>query len=104
MEEVFKIAREKNWGRLYSEVSEAFGQSARFMSPSDFAAQMEKFKRYIAPKPHYFNVVYEAFRAEAYEQARIAARIAMEKFPDDKDMKREAEYLENLIREKTRAK
>ncbi|MCX7805143.1 MAG: hypothetical protein N3A38_08135, partial [Planctomycetota bacterium] len=100
IEDVFKVAKEKDWGRLYAEISEALGEAAWLMTPSEFEAQMRKFADYVAPKPHYFNVVYEAFRKEAYEQARIAARISLARFPDDKDMKREADYLETLIREK----
>jgi hypothetical protein len=54
------------------------------------------FTKYIKSKPAYFTVVYEAYRADGFNQAIAASKIALERNPGDEDMKREAVYLEDL--------
>ncbi|MCW8132510.1 MAG: hypothetical protein KIS92_19335 [Planctomycetota bacterium] len=96
-EDVLKIVKERNWARLTADVAEAFGGAARFVTPQEFASAYRLFTKYVDTKAPYFSAVYEAYRAEGYEHARLAAQIAVEKWPDN-DMKREAKYLDELIK------
>ena len=97
-EPLLKEVGKRNWGRLYQQSSEAVGGIARFMKAGDFEKLLELFGKYVDPRPHHFNIVYSAYRTRAYERARAASKAALRKFPGDKDMKREAEYLEQLIK------
>jgi len=97
LEEVLKVVKERNWARLTSDVSESFGASARFVTPQEFAQQYKMFIKYVDTKAPYFTVVYEAYRADGFEHAKLAAQLALEKWKDE-DMKREAKYLDELIK------
>jgi hypothetical protein len=88
---------QENWARLTSDVAETMGASAKYVSPEIFGQQMECFSKYIHTKAPYFTVVYEAYRAEAFEQARIAARVAAKRWPNEQNMEREVKYLDDLI-------
>jgi len=97
-EEVMKVVKEKNWARLTSEVSDTFGECARFVTPQEFHQQYKVFCRYVDTKVPYFTTVYEAYRVEGFEHARLSAQEALKRWPEDEDMKREAKYLEELIK------
>src|SRR6185369_13158030 len=97
LEDVFKEVERRDFARLTAEVAETFGKCARFCTPEDFEAQYKVMSKHIITKAPYFNAVYEAYRAESYEHARRAAKIALARWPDDENMKRESIYLEELI-------
>ena len=58
------------------------------------------FTKYITSKPSYFTVLYEAYRADGFNQTIAAIPIALEHNPKDEDMKREAVYLKELAEKK----
>lgn len=97
-EDVLKVVKERNWARLTSDVSEAFGACARFVTPQEFAAAYRTFSKYVDTTAPYFTAVYEAYRADGFEHARLAAQLALEHWPKNEDMKREAKYLDELIK------
>lgn len=103
-EEVLKEVQRRNFARDTESVSETFGSCARYVTPQEFAAQYKVFTKYVEAKPHYFAVVYDAYRAEAYDHAREAAKLAVAHWPEDQDMKREAEFLDTLIKERLKEK
>ena len=100
LEEVLKITRDRNWAKLTSDIAENFGRGARFVTPEEFAAQYRVFTKYINSKPSYFTVLYEAYRADGFNQSIAAIPIALELNPKDEDMKREAVYLKDLAEKK----
>ncbi|MGD0089446.1 MAG: hypothetical protein ABSE73_05950 [Planctomycetota bacterium] len=99
-EAVLKETAERDWSELTQEITETLGQCARFVTPEEFVAQYKVFAKYIKPRTAYFAVVYEAYRADAIEHAVRASKVALECWPGDEDMKREAQYLEELARKK----
>lgn len=103
-EEVMKEIQRRNFARDTEAVAETFGSCARYVTPQEFAAQYKVFAKYVDAKPHYFAVVYDAYRAEAYDHAREAAKLAVAHWPEDQDMKREAEFLETLIKDRLKEK
>ncbi|MCK6471932.1 MAG: hypothetical protein L6R28_09310 [Planctomycetes bacterium] len=103
-EDVMKDVQRRNFARDTESVAETFGSCARYVTPQEFAAQYKVFTKYVEAKPHYFAVVYDAYRAEAYDHAREAAKLAVAHWPEDQDMKREAEFLETLIKERLKEK
>jgi hypothetical protein len=104
LEKVLKLTKEKDWARLTSDIAETFGRGARFVTPEEFVAQYRVFTRYITARTAYFTVIYEALRAEGFEHALQASKVALECCPDDQDMKREVKYLEELVRKRLAAK
>ena len=104
LEKVLAEVKERDWARLTSDIAETFGRSARFLTPAEFAAQYRVFAKYIKPRTAYFTVIYEAYRAEAIEQAIAASKVALECWPGDEDMAREAKYLAELAKKKLAAK
>lgn len=96
-ETVLREVKARDFARLTASVAETFGRSARFVTPDEFAEQYKVFRKYVTTKAPYFNVVYEAYRNESYEHARRAAKLAVEHWPDDENMKREVKFLEELI-------
>ena len=96
-ETVLQDVKHKDFARLTGEVAETFGQCARFVTPQEFVAQYRVFTKYVTAKAPYFSIVYEAYRVESYEHARLAAAEALRHWPKDVNMKREAQYLEELI-------
>jgi hypothetical protein len=103
-EEVLKEVKKRNFARLTASVAETFGRSARFLTPDEFAAQYKVFSKYVETRAPYFNVVYEAYRTQAYEQSRRAARLAVQRWPDDENMKREVKFLDELIANRKKEK
>jgi hypothetical protein len=103
-EAMMKEVERRNFARLTAQASEVFGECARFVTPAEFAAQYRVFAKHVETRAPYFNVVYEAYRAECYEHARAAAALALQRWPDDENMKREARYLEDLIRNRLKDK
>jgi hypothetical protein len=104
VEDVLKEVQRREFARLTATIAETFGQSARFISPQDFEAQFRLFAKYANTRAPYFSVVYEAYRMECYDHARAAAGVAVQRWPDDENMKREAKYLEDLIRSRLKEK
>ncbi len=100
LEKVVAETEKRNWARLTSDVAESFGRGARFVTPEEFKAQYRMFTKHIKSRPSYFTVIYEAYRADAIEQAIAATSVALECNPGDEDMKREATYLAELGRKK----
>ena len=96
-EDVMKEVKARDFARLTASVAETVGRGARFVTPDEFAEQYRVFRKYVDTKAPYFNVVYEAYRNEAYEHARRAAKLAVERWPDDENMKREVQFLDELI-------
>jgi hypothetical protein len=96
-EDVLKEVKRQQFARLTAEVAETFGRSARFITPQEFATQYRVFAKYVDTRAPYFNAVYEAYRASCYEHARAGAKAALERWPDDENMKREAKFLDELI-------
>jgi hypothetical protein len=96
LESVLKIVAERNWARLTSDIAETFGRCARFVTPQEFVTQYRLFAKYIKARTAYFTVVYEAYRADSAEHAVQASQVALECWPGDADMKREAQYLKEL--------
>ena len=97
LELVLAETQQRDWARLTDDIAEAFGRGARFVTPQEFETQFRAFTRHIKSRPAYFTVVYEAYRADGYDQAVAAAKVALECWPQDADMKREAEYLAQLV-------
>src|SRR5262249_7871625 len=91
------------WARLTSDAAETFGRGARFCTVDEFVTQYRMFFKHVKSRPTYFTVVYEAYRADAIEQAIAASKVALELNPGDEDMKREALYLEQLGKKKMEA-
>jgi tetratricopeptide (TPR) repeat protein len=104
LEAVLNEVKKENWARLTTQAAETFGESARFVTPDEFAVQYKLFSRYIKDRTAYFSVVYAAYRAGAYEHAIRAAKIAMECWPNDEEMKREEKFLEELVRNRLEEK
>ena len=100
LEKVVSEVEKRNWARLTSDVAESFGRGARFVTPEEFKAQYRMFTKHIKSRPSYFTVIYEAYRADAIEQAIAATSVALECNPGDEDMKREAKYLAELGKKK----
>lgn len=100
LEDVLKITHDRQWAKLTSDIAENFGRGARFVTPEEFAQQYRLFTKYINSKPSYFTVLYEAYRADGFNQAIAAIPIALELNPKDEDMKREAVYLKELAEKK----
>ena len=96
LEAVLKETGERHWARLTADIAETFGRGARFITPAEFVAQYKVFARYIKSRTAYFTVVYEAYRADGTEHAVQASKVALDCWPADEDMKREAQYLEEL--------
>jgi valyl-tRNA synthetase len=84
--------------------SHSVGHCARFVTPQEFAAQYRVFTKYVDTRAPYFNVVYEAYRQGCYEHARAVAKVALERWPDDENMKREAKYLDELVQSRLKEK
>ena len=103
-EKVLVETEERDWARLTSDISETFGRSARFVTPQEFAEQYRVFAKHIKARTSFFTVIYEAYRSDGIEQAVAASKVALEFFPNDEDMKREAVYLEDLAKKKLAAK
>jgi hypothetical protein len=83
---------------LTAQVAETLGRCARLVPVDVFVNQYRIFTGCInETKAPFFNVVYEAYRAEAYEHARRAAQVALKHWPKDENMKREAKFLNELI-------
>lgn len=105
VEEVFKEVKRKNYARLTAQVAETLGQCARLVSVDVFVNQYRIFTGYIKKlRAPFFNVVYEAYRAEAYDHARRAAQVALKHWPNDENMKREAKFLNELIQNRIKEK
>ncbi|MCY3022841.1 MAG: hypothetical protein NTW87_28000, partial [Planctomycetota bacterium] len=99
-EKVLAITKERNWARLTTDIAEATGRGARFVTPDEFVAQYRLFTKYITARTAYFTVVYEAYRAEGIEHAVRASKVAVQCCPNDEDMKREVKYLEQLAQKR----
>jgi hypothetical protein len=104
LEAVLKETAERHWARLTADIAETFGRGARFVTPEEFVAQYKVFTRHIKARTAYFTVVYEAYRADATEHAVQAAKVALDCWPGDEDMKREAQYLEDLAKKRQEVK
>jgi hypothetical protein len=100
LETVVKETARRDWAKLTTDVCETFGRGARFVTPEEFATQYRMLTKYIKSKPSYFTVVYEAYRADAFQHAIMASKIALECNPGNKDMEREAAYLEKLAEQR----
>ena len=103
-EKVLAEVQLRKWPRLTKSVAEALGESARFVSPSVFRSFMLLFAEHVNERCPYFHIVYAAYRGGAYEHARVAAQLALERWPGEANMKREAAYLEDLVRKKVNIK
>jgi tetratricopeptide (TPR) repeat protein len=84
------------WGRLYESLAETLGRTARHMKVEDFEKVFRLFCSYEPPRRHYYGVVYPAFQDGAARHAIGASRICVERFPADKDMRREHQLLLKL--------
>jgi hypothetical protein len=99
-ETVLKEVRRRDWARLTLGVAEALGHGARFVTPDEFESLFRTFARYVNERAPYFHVVYEAYRVDGFEHARRAAKLSVERWPGEENMKREARYLEQLIQDR----
>lgn len=105
LENILHQVKESGSARLHHLAARTLGDSARFIEPSDFKDKvMPLYTRYIEPRPHYFELVYEAYDARAYKAAAIAADVAAEKFKDFSEMRQEKRYLEKLIEDRLKEK
>jgi hypothetical protein len=109
LEEVLKDVQKKRWSELDNLVAETLGSASRFIEPKDFRENvMPLFSKNIAARQHYFALVYNVYNVRQYEAARVAALVAVKKFPNFKEMAEEARYLDDLIaarkKEETEAK
>jgi hypothetical protein len=100
LEKVLAETGKRDFARLTSEISETFGGCARLATPDEFAQQYKVFAKHIKSRPAYFTVIYEAFRGTGYDQAVAASKVALEAWPGDADMAREAKYLKELADKK----
>ena len=100
LDKVLAIVAERNWARLTADTAETFGRGARFVTPDEFVQQYRLFTKQIKARTAYFTVIYEAYRADGIQHAVQATKVALECWPGDEDMKREAQYLEELARKK----
>jgi hypothetical protein len=101
LEDVLEMVGRENWVRLNQDIPDTLGRCARFVSPEEFAKLYRMFAKYVKARTAYFAVIYEAFnKGEAIPQALAAAKVALECWPGDEDMAREAKYLEQLAKKK----
>ena len=96
LEKVIAATEQQDWARLTTDIAETFGRCARFVTPAEFETQYRMFTKHIKVRTAYYTVIYEAYRADAFEQAVAASKVALECNPKDVDMKRESVYLEQL--------
>jgi hypothetical protein len=100
LDKVLAETGKRNFARLTTEISETFGQCAKLVTPEEFVQQYKVFAKYIKSRTSYFTVVYEAYRNDGYDQAVAASKVALDCWPGDKDMAREAKYLKELADKK----
>jgi hypothetical protein len=93
---VFAEMKRQGWGALFESVSRTLGTAAGHMKAADFAKVFKIYCEVGVPRRHYYGVVYAALAAEAREHAVAASTLCIEKFPEDKDMKREHDLLLKL--------
>jgi len=99
-EEVLKEVKDKDFAAFTLEIAETFGQSARFVTPDEWAAQFKLFSKYVDKRASYFAAVYEAFREGGLEHARRGAQMTVERWPQEETYKQEQKYLEDLIKKR----
>ena len=104
LEQVLKEARKKNWSETYKVVSRTLGSSARLVPPDHFRKQVELFAKYVPARSEYFQVAWEAFRADASDHAVIAAGVAANRYPSIKPMQTERDFLIELAKKRAREK
>ncbi|MGD0091446.1 MAG: hypothetical protein ABSE73_16125 [Planctomycetota bacterium] len=100
VEAVLKVVQERNWPHLTSGIAETLGFGTRFLTPDEFVVQYKVFAKHIKSRTAYFDAIYAAYQADGIEHAVRASKVALDCWPGDEDMKREAQYLEELARKK----
>jgi hypothetical protein len=97
---VLDKARKHNWPRVNRSIAARVGGLSRFLTQEEFLKLAKMFDEERFGRQFYFMIAYYAFQEDQYDACLSAAEIAVKRFPENENFRKEKAFLEKLCGER----